>query len=106
MRKGVYPYKYMNDLKRFSETVFPRKEDFYSNLNMDSDYNYAKRVCEGFKIKTLANIKTCILKASNTLLLADIFENLTKTCLEIYELDPAKICFSSMISMASNFKKG
>ena len=51
MRKGVYPYKYMNDLKRFSETVSPRKEDFYSNLNMDSDYNYAKRVCEGFKIK-------------------------------------------------------
>ena len=51
MRKGVYSYKYMNDLKRFSETVFPRKEDFYSNLNMDSDYNYAKRVCEGFKIK-------------------------------------------------------
>ena len=51
MRKGVYPYKYMNDLKRFIETVSPRKEDFYSNLNMDSDYNYAKRVCEGFKIK-------------------------------------------------------
>ena len=44
MRKGVYPYKY-------SETLFPRKEDFYSNLNMDSDYNYPKRVCEGFKIK-------------------------------------------------------
>ena len=28
---------------------------------------------------------------SDTLLLADVFENLKKMCLEIYELNPAKI---------------
>ena len=31
----------MDDWKKFNETLFPRKEDFYSNLNMvdikDSD---------------------------------------------------------------------
>ena len=31
----------------------------------------------------------CMFKG-NTLLLADVFENFTNMCLEIYELDPAK----------------
>ena len=39
--------------KKFNETSLPEKEKFYSNLNMeditDSDDNYAKRTCKGFK---------------------------------------------------------
>ena len=31
--KGVYPYEYMNDWKKFSETLLPEKENVYSNLN-------------------------------------------------------------------------
>ena len=56
LRKGVYPYKYMDDWKKFNETLLPKK-DFYSKLNMedieDSDYNHAKRVCKDFEIKNL-----------------------------------------------------
>ena len=32
LRKGVYPYKYIDSWKRFDETSLPKKEDFYSNL--------------------------------------------------------------------------
>ena len=32
LRKGVYPYKYMDDWKKSNETLLPRKEDFHSNL--------------------------------------------------------------------------
>ena len=48
LRKGVYPYKYMDESEKFNETSFPEKEEFYRNLNMEditySDYMHAKRV--------------------------------------------------------------
>ena len=34
LRKGVYPYEYMDSWEIFNETLLPDKEDFYSNLNM------------------------------------------------------------------------
>ena len=34
LRKGVYPYEYMDDWEKFNETSLPEKEDFYSHLNM------------------------------------------------------------------------
>ena len=34
LRKGVYPYEYMDSWKRFDETLLPDNEYFYSNLNM------------------------------------------------------------------------
>ena len=50
LRKGVYPYEYMDDWKKFNETTLPKKEEFYSNLNLakttDADdmhgFNFAK----------------------------------------------------------------
>ena len=30
LRKGVYPYEYMDSWNKFSETLFPDKKDFYS----------------------------------------------------------------------------
>ena len=57
LRKGVYPYEYMEDWQKFNETSLPEKEYFYSHLNMeditDADYAHSKRVCKGFKIKNL-----------------------------------------------------
>ena len=33
MRKGVYPYEYMDSLERLKETQLPPREAFYSRLN-------------------------------------------------------------------------
>ena len=48
LRKGVYPYKYMDSSERFSERSLPDKEAFYSSLNMedimDVDHKHAKIV--------------------------------------------------------------
>ena len=53
LRKGVYPYEYMDSWEGFSETSLPSKEDFYSNLNMedisDIDYRHASNLFKGFK---------------------------------------------------------
>ena len=57
LRKGVYPYEYMDDWKKFNQKKLRPKEEFYSNLNMeditDADYVRAKRVCKDFEIKKI-----------------------------------------------------
>ena len=47
-----------------------------------------KRVCKDFE-KKLGEYRDLYVQ-SNTLLLADVFENLINMCIEIYKLDPAK----------------
>ena len=57
LRKGVYPYEYMDSWGRFNETSLPNKEAFYSNLNMegiiDIDYRHANSVFTKFGLKNL-----------------------------------------------------
>ena len=91
LRKGVCPYEYMDNWERFEETALPNKESFYSNLNMDNiddiDYRHGNNVFKRFKLKNLGEYHDLYVK-SNTLLLADVFENFRNTCLKVYELDP------------------
>ena len=35
LRKGVYPYEYMDDCEKHNETSLAKKEDFYSHVNME-----------------------------------------------------------------------
>ena len=44
LKKGVYPYEYMDSWEKFNETSLPDKEAFYSNLNKEAitDEDYAK----------------------------------------------------------------
>ena len=53
LRKGIYPIEYMDSCKRIDETLLPKKEDFYSNLNMeditDSNHKHAKKAWKTFK---------------------------------------------------------
>ena len=35
LKKGVYPYEYMDEWEKLNETLLPGKEDFYSHLNME-----------------------------------------------------------------------
>ena len=48
LRKGVYPYEYMDSWKRFNEAGLPSKDKFYSILNLedilDDDYAHAINV--------------------------------------------------------------
>ena len=56
-----------------------------------------KRVCKDFEIKYLGEYHDLYVQ-SNTLLLADVFENFGNMCLKIYKLDPA--IFLSAFSLA------
>ena len=108
LRKGVYPYEYMDDWKKFNETTLPEKEEFHSNLNMedvkDAIYIHAKRIWKYFEIKNLGEYHDLYLK-SNTLLLADVFKNFKKMRLKIYHLDPVKFLSASGLVWQAALKK-
>ena len=91
LRKGVYPNEYMDSWQRFNETSLPDKKAFYSKLNEEGisniDYAHSRKVWEVFEIKNQREYHDLYVK-SNTLLLADIFENFRGKCIEIYKLDP------------------
>ena len=90
VKKGVYPYDYIDSFEKFKEQL-PSKEDFYSILNdkhiEDKDYQHAQNVWNTFNIKNMGEYHDLYL-ASDILLLADVFENFRKTCLKYYKLDP------------------
>ena len=92
LRKGVYPYEYMDSWEKFNETSLPIKEDFYSHLNMedigDIDYRHGNNVFNNFKLNNLGDYRDLYVQ-SDTLLLADVFENFMDMCINVYELDPA-----------------
>ena len=73
--------------------MLSEKEDLYGHLNMEDianvDYAHTKRVCKGFEIKNLGDYHSLYVQ-SNTLLLANVFENFRNLCLKIYELGFAK----------------
>ena len=92
LRNGVYPYEYVDNWERFSETSLPSKKVFYSNLNMenidDTDYRHANNVFKRFELENLGQYHDLYVQ-SDTLLLADVFENFRDICIKEYELDPA-----------------
>ena len=92
LRKGAYPYEYMDNWERFNETSLPSKESFYSNLNMenieDIDYRHGNNAFNKFKLYNLGEYHDLYVQ-SDTLLLADVFENFGDMCFKEYKLDPA-----------------
>ncbi|KAK3700421.1 hypothetical protein QZH41_004481 [Actinostola sp. cb2023] len=91
LRKGVYPYDYMNCLSKLDETALPKKEEFFSKLNdadiSDEDYQHAQNVWKVFEMNTMRDYHNLYL-LSDVLLLMDAFEAFRDVCLENYTLDP------------------
>ena len=63
-----------------------------------------KKVCKDFEIRNLEEHHGLCVQ-SNTLLLADVFENLRNIFLEIYELDPAHFHSTPGLAGQNSFKK-
>ena len=85
----------------------PEKCEFYSTMNeehtSDDDYKHAQKVWKVFKLKNMGDYMDLYLK-SDILLLADVFENFRKTCLEYYKLDPCHYFTSPGLSWDAMLK--
>ena len=108
LRKVIDPYEYIDDWRKFNETALPEKQEFYSNLNIeeitDTDYMYINIACKDYEIKHLSEYRDLYIK-SDTLLLAEVFENFRKMCLKVYHLDPVKFLSALWLAWQAAFKK-
>ena len=108
LKKGVYPYEDMDSWEKFDENKLPPKEAFYINLNLedmsDEDYVHAQKVWDVFKIRNRGRYHDLYVK-SDTLLLADVFENFKNMCLDIYELDPVYFVSVPGLAWQASLKK-
>lgn len=103
LRKGVYPYEYMDSFDRFNETSLPPKEKFYSTLKLqeisDKDYDHALNVWKSFNMKTMRDYHDLYLKL-DVILLADVWCNFRSICLNNDGLEPST--FVSLPSYSLN----
>ena len=78
LRKGVYPYDYVDCMKKLVETSLPPKETFYFKVTgegiTDEDYQHAQTVWKEFNIESMKDYHN-LYNLSDVLLLADVFEN-------------------------------
>ena len=104
LRKGIYPYEYMDGVEKLAETELPAREKFNSVLNSgeilgsgkdmepteisEADYEHARNVFKIFECKNLAEYTGLYCK-SDVLLLADVWESFVNVCLKKYGLDPS-----------------
>ena len=86
LRKGVYPYDYIDDWEKFNEATFGRC------------------YCIDFQMKHLCEYHDLYLK-SDALLLGDVFKNFKKMCSKIYHLDLVKFISAPELAWQAIFKK-
>ena len=107
LRKGVYPYEYMDSWKRFNETELPSKDKFYNTLNLedisDDDYAHAINVWNTFNINNLGEYHDLYVQLDTALL--DIFENFRDKHIETDKLDPAYFLTTTGLSWEACLKK-
>ena len=98
----------MDSWERFNETSLPKKEDFYSNLNMEDitevGHKHAKRVFKNLSNINLGDYHDLYVQ-SDTLLLADVFKKFRNMCIKVYELDPAHFLSESGLAWQACLKK-
>ena len=108
LRKGVYPYEYMDSWEPFADTQLPPKASFYSKLTgkhiSNEDYAHAQNVWKVFDCQNMGDYCDLYCR-TDVLLLADVFETFRKTCMKHYSLDPAHYFTSPGLSWDALLKK-
>ena len=107
LKKGIYPYSYLDTYDKFNDNNLPNKKEFYNKLNnsecSDDDYNQAKLVWNKFKCEKFIDYHNIYLKL-DVLLLSDIWDNFRKTTFNNYNLDCSYYYTSPGLAWSSKLK--
>ena len=86
----------------------PKKKEFYSRLNReyitDVNYSHTKKVYKEFKNKNLGDYHDLYVQ-SDTLILADVFEDFRNIRLKLYEVNPAHMLSAPELAWELALKK-
>ena len=86
IKKGIYPYDYIDDYERLNELKLPTQDKFYSKLTnqkcKDEDYKIAENVWKKINCQSMLDYHNIYL-ATDVLLLADIWNTFKDTCYRI-----------------------
>ena len=108
LRKGVYPYEYMNSWEKFDEKSLPPKEAFNSKSNLkdtsEKTIIILKKVWDVFETKNFDDYHDLYVQ-TDTLLLAEIFEKFRDKCIEIYGLDPSHFLSATGLAWQACLKR-
>ena len=90
-KKGIYPYDYFDNIKKYNEQKLPDKKEFFNKINnkniSDEDYDHAKNVFEKFNCNNLLDYSILYLK-TDICHLSDVFQKFSDFAYKTYELDP------------------
>ena len=107
LRKGVFPYEYLDLFVKFNEPTLPHREAFYSTLRGEKcsveDLDYAQRVWIAFGCNSLEDYLKLYL-ASDVCQLADVFINFLSNCFLNYKLDPSYFVSAPQLACNAKFK--
>ncbi|XP_053372933.1 uncharacterized protein LOC128546441 [Mercenaria mercenaria] len=107
LRKGVYPYDYMDCESKFEEHCLPPAEAFYNALTKqhisEQDYKHACDVFDHFEMTSMGSYHDLYLKC-DVILLCCVFERFRSMCMEQYGLDPCHFYTSPGLRWASCLK--
>ena len=105
--KGVFPYEFIKSQADYETTDLPRIDEFYSSSNDENisieDYNHARQVWNAFQCRNLGEYSDVYLKI-DVILLADVFKNFGRLCLQVYKLDPAWVYSASGLAWNAMLK--
>ena len=106
-RKLPYPYSYMDTFDKFEETRLPPRAAFFDDLAKkgisDNDYSFVQKLWTRFQLKNLGELHDLYVE-TDTLLLADVFENYRKVIHHNYGLDPVHFYTAPSLSWSAGLK--
>lgn len=91
VRKGVFPYSWLDDPRKMEETALPSRDAFHSDLTgkdvSEAEYAFAQEVWDKTRCRTFADYHDIYL-LTDVWGLADVMRGYVDFCLVHYGLDP------------------
>ena len=104
LRKGVYPYEYMDDMKKLKESKLPSHQFFYSNLKdsniSQDDFEFAKELFEEAGCKSIENYMHLYLLC-DVYLLTEVFLKFRNIVFSEHHLDAAQFITLPSLAIAA-----
>ena len=107
LKKGAYPYTYMDSIKKFEERSLPPSEVFYNDMTEEpideNVYQNTLKVWESFKVQNMGQWQDlyCLLDVA---LLASVIERTRKILYNKYELEMTHYFSLPMVSFDASLK--